>query len=181
MKLPRAHGSTAIVVLLLSQSLPSQGADDCTEWKRSYATYEHEVQEAIQDEPEDLLQELRRHARAIANGHADQAERIETKIRGGLTGLQSIVPHPDLARFHYDLVECYRNGVAMLDAAERGDRPAHRAAELRSWQAFRSLIVTLRDLLSSRGCDAGDVDAIDQKLLPQIDAEIEALQTGPRR
>jgi hypothetical protein len=181
MKLPPTHGTAAVVLLIVSLSVPVLGADDCEAWKRSYATYEDEVTEAIQDEPEDLPRELRRHAEAVKNGQADYAERIENKIRNGLTGLLAIHPHPEMARFHTDLVACYGNAVAALDAEDRGDAAGHRAAELQTWQTFRGLIVTVRDLLAAHGCDPGEVEAIDQKFLPEIDARIEALRSESAR
>lgn len=170
-----------IVFLLLAVPLSVHVADDCTEWKKTFATYEDEVYKAIQDEPEDLPKELRRHAKAIANGYTDQAERIEKKIRGGLTGLQAINPHPDMTRFHADLIDCYRNGVAVLDAEQRGDGPGRNAAEIRMWQAFKRMFVTVRDLLASRECDPGDVEAIEQKYLVHIDEQIETLKSGTGR
>ena len=173
--------TAALGILLMALSLPAQGADSCDEWKRSYAAYEDEVSKAIQDEPEDLPKELRRYAKALASGYTDQAEKIETKIRGGLTGLQGINPHADMTRFHADLIDCYRNGVAVLDADRSGDGPGRLAAEVRTWQAFRQLFVTVRDLLDARGCDPGDVEAIDQKYLAHIDAEIEILKARADR
>ena len=170
--------SATLGILLLAVSLSAHGADDCADWKQSYAAYEDEVEKAIQDEPEDLPQELRRHAKAIASGNNDYAERIENKIRGGLTALQAINPHPDMTRFHAELLACYRNGVAVLDAEQRGDGPGRQEAEIRTWQAFRRMIVSVRDLLAERGCDQEEVDAIDQKFLGHIDAEIEALKRG---
>ena len=163
--LPR---TATIGILLLAAFLQAHGADDCTEWKRTYATYEDEVYKAIQDEPEDLPKELRRHAKANANGYTDQAKKIESKIRGGLTGLLAIDPHPDMTRFHADLIDCYRNGVAVLDAEARGDGPGRNAAEIRTWQAFRRMFVTVRDLLVS-------------DYLRHIDGEIEALKSGIAR
>ena len=168
-------------ILLIALYLPAQGADSCDEWKRSYSVYEDEVSEAIQDEPEDLPKELRSHGKALARGDTDYAERIETKIRGGLVGLRKIKPHPDMTGFHADLIECYRNGVAVLDADRNGDGPGRLAAEVRTWQAFRRMFVTVRDMLAARGCDPGDVEAINQKYLTYIDAEIEALKARADR
>ncbi len=181
MDLPPTPAAAAIVLLVVSLSVPVLGADACDDWKRSYATYEDKVAEAIQDEPEDLPGELRRHAEAVSNGQTDYAERIENKIRNGLSGLLAIQPDPDMARFHTDLVACYRSAVAALDAANRGDGRGRRTAELHTWQAFRSLIVTMRDLLVAHDCDPGEVDAIDQKFLPEIDAQIEALRSASAR
>ena len=179
MNLRYAHGTAAFVLLIVATL--ALGADDCEEWKRSYASYEDQVYEAIRDEPEDLPDQLRRHATAIANGNTEYAERIENKIRNGLSGLLAIQPDPDMARFHTDLVACYRSAVAALDAANRGDGRGRRTAELHTWQAFRSLIVTMRDLLVAHDCDPGEVDAIDQKFLPEIDAQIEALRSASAR
>jgi hypothetical protein len=167
--------------LLVALSLPVHGADSCEEWKRSYSVYEDEVSAAIQDEPEDLLKELRNHAKALARGNTDYAERIETKIRGGLVGLRKIDPHPEMARFHGELIECYRNGVDVLDADRSGDGPGRLAAEVRTWQAFRQMFVTVRDMLAARGCDPEEVEAIDQKFLTYIDAEIEILKARAQR
>ena len=168
-------------ILLFAVSLPAQGADDCAEWKRGFAVYEDEVEKAIQDEPEDLPKELRRHAKAVANGYTDQAEKIDRKIRGGLSGLQAINPHPDMAGFHVELLACYRNGVAALDSEQRGDGSGRHAAEISTWQAFRRMIVSVRDLLAEHGCDPEEVDAFSQEFLPQIDAEIAALKDGTGR
>lgn len=168
-------------ILLVAVCLPARATSPCDEWKRSLAAYEHEVSAAIQDEPEDLPGQLRRHAKALARGYTDQAERIEAKIRGGLTGLEAIDPHPDMRRFHTELIHCYRNGVAVLDAQRSGDAPGSLAAEVRTWQAFRKMIVAVRDLLEAHGCDPGDVEAIDQKYLVHIDAEIEALKARADR
>lgn len=168
-------------ILLIALCLPALGADSCDEWKRTYAVYEDEVYKAIQDEPEDLPRELRRHAKALSSGQTDQAERIDQKIRGGLVGLEAITPHPEMARFHADLIDCYRNGVDVLDADRSGDGPGRRAAEVRTWHAFREMFVTVRDMLVDRGCDPGDVQAIEQKYLIQIDAEIEAAKARADR
>lgn len=179
---PSIVQKTAILaILLIALCPPARGADSCDEWKRTYAGYEDEVSKAIQDEPEDLPKELRRYAKALASGYTEQAEKIEAKIRGGLTGLQEIDPHPEMRRFHADLIECYQNGVAVLDADRNGDGPGRLAAEVRTWQAFRQMFVTVRDLLDARGCDPGDVEAIDQKYLAHIDAEIEILKARADR
>ena len=55
------------------------------------------------------------------------------------------------------------------------------AAEVRTWQAFRQMFVTVRDLLDAQGCDPGEVEAIDQKYLAHIDAEIEVLKARADR
>ena len=178
MRLTPVHGTSTLGILLLAVSMSAQSADDCAEWKATFATYENEVERAIQDEPEDLPKELRRHAKAVANGYTDQAQKIDAKIRGGLTGLRAIEPPPDMTRFHANLVDCYLNGVAVLDAENRGDGPGRNEAEIRTWQAFRRMFMTVRDLLTERGCDPGDVTAIEQKYLIHIDAEIEALKSG---
>lgn len=170
--------TAAFGILLLAVSPSARGADHCAEWQKGFAAYEDEVEKAIQDEPEDLPRELRRHAEAIASGNNDYAERIEKKIRGGLTGLQAIDPDPDMTRFHADLIACYRNGVAVLDAEQRGDGPGRQEAEIRTWESFRRMFTTVRDLLVERECSPGDVAAIDQDYLPHIDAEIEALKSG---
>jgi len=176
MNQPILRKTATLGILLMALSLPAQGAESCDEWKRTYAVYEDEVSRAIQDEPEDLPGELRSYAKALARGNTDHANRIETKIRGGLTGLQQIDPHPEMRRFHADLIQCYQNGVAVLDAERSGDGPGRLAAEVRTWEAFRQMFVTVRDLLDARGCDPGDVEAIDQKYLAHIDAEIEILK-----
>jgi hypothetical protein len=168
-------------ILLIALCLPAQAADLCDEWKRNYAAYENEISAVIQDEPEDLPKELRRYARALARGYTDQAEQIETKIREGLTGLGEIDPHPDVRRFHTELTNCYRNGVAVLDADRSGDGPGRLVAEVRTWQAFRQMFVTVRDLLEAHGCDSGEAEVIDQKYLVRIDAEIEALRARAGR
>ena len=124
---------------------------------------------------------MRNYSEALASGNTDYAERIEAKIRGGLTGLQQINPHPDMTRFHADLIDCYRNAVAVIDAEQRGDGPGSNAAEVRTWQAFRQMFVTVRDMLSARGCDPGDVQAIEQKYLIHIDAEIDAVKARANR
>jgi len=176
---PIALKIATLGVLLLAVALSVHAADDCAEWKQTYAGYEDEVQKAIRDEPEDLPKELRRHAKAIADGDADQAARIDRKIRGGLVTLRAIKPHPDMVRFHTELLDCYRNGVAVLDASHRGDVPGRNDAEIRTWQAFRRMMVSVRDLLAERGCDPAEVEAIDQNYLGHIDAEIESLTSGP--
>ena len=181
MKRSAVPAAATLGILLVALCLPAQATDRCDEWKRNYASYEDAVYEAIQDEPEDLPKELRRHAKALARGYNDQAAKIDAKIRGGLTGLEAIDPHPDMRRFHTELTHCYRNGVAVLDAERRGDGPGRLAAEVRTWQAFRQMFVTVRDLLEAHGCDSGDVEAIDQKYLIHIDAEIEALKAGAGR
>lgn len=171
----RAGVSVATLVLL---SLPSQAQDACRRWKDSCGPYEQALKIAVPDEPEDVLKELRRHARAISNGHSEKAAASEKKIRDGLIGLQSIVPPPGMERFHGAMVECYRHAVAALDAEARGDRSLRRAAEIRSWHAMREFFVAMRDLLSEHGCSPEEVEAINRRALPQIDAEIEALRRG---
>lgn len=170
--------TATLVVLLLAVFLPAYATDDCAEWKQTYAGYEDEVTKAIRDEPEDLPKELRRHAKAVADGHNDQAMRIDRKIRGGLVALRAIDPQPDMTRFHTELLACYQNGVGVLDATHRGDGQGRNEAEVRTWQAFRRMIVSVRDMLAEKGCDPEEVEAIDQKYLGHIDAEIEALKSG---
>lgn len=176
MSLPNARRTALVALLVFFPFLPVTRADYCAEWQKTYAGYEGEVYEAIRDEPEDLPKELRRYREAISRGHNDQAEKIERKVRDGLTGLLTIEPVPEMTRFHSDLVECYRSGIDVLDARRRGDVPGGTTAELQTWRAFRRLFVGVRDLLSEHGCGAGDVEAIDQKLLPEIDRQVEALQ-----
>jgi hypothetical protein len=178
MSQPALRKIATLGILLLALSLSALAADDCAEWKLSYAGYEDEVQKAIKDEPEDLPKELRRHAKAVADGHDDQAMRIDRKIRGGLVALRAIEPHPDMTRFHTELLACYQNGIAVLDASNRGDGSGGNEAEIRTWQAFRRMIVSVRDMLAEKGCDPEEVEAIDRKFLGQIDAEIEALKSG---
>lgn len=181
MKSSNLQKAATLGILLVALCLPARATELCDEWKRSFAAYEHEVSAAIQDEPEDLPRELRRHAKALARGYTEQAERIEAKIRDGLTGLEAIDPHPDMRRFHAELTHCYRNGVAVLDAERNGDGPGSLAAEVRTWQAYRKMFVAVRDLLEAHGCDPGDVEAIDQKALAHIDAEIEILRSRSSR
>ena len=148
MSQPALWKTVTLGFLLLALSVPAQAADACAEWKQSYAGYEDEVQKAIRDEPEDLPKELRRHAKAVADGHNDQAMRIDRKIRGGLVALRAIDPHPDMTRFHTELLACYQNGVAVLDATHRGDGQGRNEAEVRTWEAFRRMIVSVRDMLA---------------------------------
>ena len=175
---PIALKTATLVVLLFAVFLPVHATDDCAEWKQTYAGYEDEVTKAIRDEPEDLPKELRRHAKAVASGDTAQALKIDRKIRGGLVVLRAITPPPDVTRFHTELLACYSSGVAVLEASHRGDDPGRREAEIQTWEAFRRMMVSVRDLLAERGCDQEEVDAIDQKYLGHIDAEIEALKSG---
>ena len=43
MKLADARTIAATVFLLVAVSVPVHGADDCAEWKQTYAAYEDEV------------------------------------------------------------------------------------------------------------------------------------------
>ncbi len=170
------EGVTVMALLLLSW--PAQGQEACRRWKNSCSAYEQALKERVPDEPEDVLKELRRHARATLNGQSQKAAKIEKRIRDGLVGLQSIVPPPGMGRFHGAMVECYRHAVAVLDAEARGDSFFQRAAEIRSWHAMRGVFVAMRDLLLQHGCSPEEVEAINRRALPQIDAEIEALRSG---
>lgn len=174
----RRPATLAVLLSLPILLTPTPGAADCSRWEASFSRYEEQVYEAILDEPEDLVQELERFTKAWRNGDVERAARIENKIRGGLAGLREIRPHPEMAKFHADLIEYYTHGVDVIDAEQSGNGRQRRSAEISTWQSFRAFFVTLRRVLADHDCDEGDIEAIDRKFLPHIDAQIARLAAG---
>lgn len=66
----------------------------------------------------------------------------------------------------------------MIDAEHGGDARRRRSAEISTWQSFGAFFVTLRRVLADHDCDEGDIEAIDRKFLPHIDAQIARLSAG---
>jgi hypothetical protein len=170
----RTHSTTrrpaalAVLLSLLILLTSTPGAADCSRWESRFGRYEEQVYEAILDEPEDLVQELERFTKAWRNDAVERSARIENKIRNGLSGLREIRPHPEMAKFHTDLIEYYTHGVDVIDAEQSGNSRQRRSAEISTWQSFRAFFVTLRRILADHDCDEGDIEAIDRKFLPHI-------------
>jgi hypothetical protein len=169
--------AVAIVVATLGLAATA-GAQSCNRAVPGLAAYEGDLKRAIQDEPEDLPMELRRHLKALASGDVAQADRVDAKVRRAHAALSELSPASGLVRLHGDMTDYYGAGVAVLDARSRGDEAAERAALLETWVGLRSFFANIRDLAVEHGCNAGDVEAIDQHYLPRLDAQIARLRRG---
>jgi hypothetical protein len=153
-------------------------AEDCKQSITGLDSYERELKQAIRDEPEDLPKELQRYAKALGSGDSAQADRLQRKVRAGYAELKMIASPPSLAQLHADLIDYYRAGVAVLDALDSGDDRARRNAELETWLGLKRFFLNLRALSIEHRCNEGDLEALDQHYLPEIEKRIEQMRSG---
>jgi hypothetical protein len=171
---------TVVLTTILAIGAETSGAD-CPPLTERIDSYERELKTAMRDEPEDLPNELRRYARALESDDAAQADRIQQKIRAGFSGLLEIDSPPDVARLHADMIDYYRAGVAVLDARDRGDDQARHRAEIQTWLGLKQYFTNIRELLVEHDCNAGDIAAIDEHYLPELEEHLEQMRTGRSR
>ena len=153
-------------------------AQGCPSLMDGIGTWEGELKEVLRDEPEDLPKELERHGRALASHDVDRADRIQERIRAGYRGLKTISPPSEVEKLHSDMIDYYRAGVAVLDARKSGDDRARHAAEIETWVGLKAFFTNLRDLFVEHDCNAGDVEAIEQHYLPELEAHLVEMRRG---
>ncbi len=167
--------SLSLGLLLVSASTAIAG--DCKPLMKQIEPYDRALKEALDDEPEDLPKELRRHAEFMRSGQTDRSMAIDHEIRSGLAGLLKIEAPQPLLTLHAGLIAYYRAGVSVLDAQKQGGA-ALNDAQIETWTGLRNYYVNLRDLLVAHDCMPGDVEAIEEHYLPTLEVQLEELRKG---
>lgn len=168
----------AVMMITILAIVPPALAQGCPALLKGLESWESEMKNAIRDEPEDLPKELARYSKALESQDAAQADRIQQKIRNGYNGLKAISPPSEVAVMHSDMIDYYRAGVAVLDARNSGDHQARHAAEIDTWLGLKRFFTNVRDLFVEHDCNAGDVEAIEEHYLPELEKQLAEMLMG---
>ena len=84
--------SLSLGLLLVSASTAIAG--DCKPLMKQIEPYDRALKEALDDEPEDLPKELRRHAEFMRSGQTDRSMAIDHEIRSGRGSCRGPGRHP---------------------------------------------------------------------------------------
>jgi hypothetical protein len=130
----------------------------------SIQDYDAAFERVMQGEPEDLLQfvmEARDPARKAAAKKAAGAK---------LAGLKDIDPPPELSTLHGRLVAYAQAVVQAAASAKPTDADRSTPALRLCHRALLDYYQSLRDLLRKHDCQGGDLQAIEQQIIHQLEA-----------
>lgn len=157
---------------LLLGPFPAMAGGPCESWMASIQDYDAAFERVMQGEPEDLLQfvmEARDPSRKTAAKSAAAAK---------LSGLKDIAPPPELSNLHGRLVAYAQAVVQAAAAAKPTDTDRSTPALRLCTQALLDYYTMLRDLLRKHDCQGGDLEAIEQRILPQLEALLAEIPEG---
>jgi len=150
---------------LLTPAMAQDGAP-CKAWMASLKDYDAAFERVMRGEPEDLLH-LIREAR-----EPDRKASAQKRAGEKLSGLRNIVPPRELASLHGHLV-AYAQAVAdAVAAASPEDAGAKEPALRPCFETLLSYYREMRDLMRKRGCRGGDLDALEQNLIPRLEQQL---------
>ncbi len=150
---------------------------DCDEWQQTFASYEKELYAAINDEPEDIVQEIEWYLKAKSRNSTERMEKIASKTRLKLENLEKVIPPDEFDIMHSQMVECHRYAVAVIDAEEAENRTDSLEGQIEMWKSLREFFLSMKVFLVEYNCNPGDIESLDKKYLPHIKKMIEKLES----
>ncbi len=158
------HGALLVVLLaVISLPSPAQESESCAAWMESVRDYDLAFERVMKGEPDELLR-LVEEAR-----EPERRSAARETIGKKLAGLREIDPPRELATVHHKLIT-YAGAVAhaVEDAAamEAGSKvPVPRACI----GALLDYYVALRDLMVRHDCRGGDLEALENRVIPRLE------------
>jgi hypothetical protein len=157
----------------------SDAPGNCDLWMQSIATYDRGV-DAILDggELDQLLDDLHEAISRMNEGSLTPLQKLQYRTSSQISALRKVDPPDELEPYHVKLVDYH---FAVFRAA----RKAQRGSVTSRKRDLRVCYVTLLDcceelhtLLVEHGCDSGDIQALEENILPDLRSRL-ATWTDP--
>jgi hypothetical protein len=164
-----ACGMLTTALLFLNAISTAAGAS-CATWMASLKDYDDAFERVMRGEPEDLLRLVRE-----AREPGRKAGALET-VEGKLAGLRGIAPPAELAPLHGKLIAFAEAVAEAVQDAPAIGAGAKAAAPRPCYETLLDYYLELRDLMVEHNCRGGDLEALTQRIIPQLEA---LLHEGP--
>jgi hypothetical protein len=158
-----------ILLVLIAVSpapLPPVLASDngpCAAWMASLSDYDAAFERVMRGEPEDLMRLIREAREPGAKAQAKKA------IGEKLAGLRGITPPSELATVHGRLLAYVQTVADAVASAAPADSRVEKPAPRPCYETLLSYYRELRSLLRKHDCRGGDVEALDQQIIPKLE------------
>lgn len=154
---------SGLLVAAFSLVSPATAAESCESWMASIKDYDNAFERVMQGEPEGLLQ-LVMEAR-----DPDRKTAVKKTAAAKLSGLKAIDPPPELSAVHGQLVAYAQAVVQAAAAAKPTDTDVSTPSLLKCYRALLDYYLSLRDLMRKHNCQGGDLEALEQDIIPQLE------------
>ena len=167
---PTAILGFLVAMLSLFNPAPAQAGAPCDAWMASVKDYDAAFERVMHGEPEGLLQFVKEARDPDQKAAAKKAAGVK------LAGLKAIDPPPELSAVHSQLIAYAQAVVQAVTAAKPTDTDLSVPALRKCYSALLDYYASLRDLMRKHGCQGGDLEALEQNIIPQLEA---LLSEGP--
>jgi hypothetical protein len=163
MNRPMCVAGWMLAAMALLSPFCAEAGEPCEAWMASLVDYDAAFERVMRGEPEDLLRLIREARDPGAKAQAGK------KAGEKLAGLRGITPPPELASLHGRLI-AYAQAVAdAVAAASPADTSVDKPAPRPCYESLLGYYREMRSLLRKHGCRGGDVDALDQRIIPKLE------------
>ena len=168
----------SVLVVLMMFALASavclaQGLSACEEWKISISEYEKQADAIFDGEPEDMLGVLQDIIEAQEGEDAEALKELEVIIRGKVPALSKITPPDVLKGFHDRLIKYYSEIENTANVILGGDAQIISTHMRECYRALLEYYRELHSILTAISCGDGDVEALENKIIPKIEGILE--------
>jgi len=152
---------TSALVLLYSS--PAAAGEPCEAWMASLRDYDAAFERVMQGEPQDLL-------RLVEEARDPDRKAAAKQVAGAkLSGLKDIDPPPELSTLHGHLIAYAQAVVKAVAAAKPTDMGTNGTALRPCYRALLDYYLALRDLMRKHNCQGGDLEALEQNMIPALE------------
>lgn len=163
-KCPMARCGLLVAAFALLSVAPAKAAESCESWMASIKDYDNAFERVMQGEPEGMLQFV------MEARDPDRKAAAKKAAATKLSGLKGIDPPPELSAVHGQLVAYAQTVVQAAAAAKPTDTDLSTPALRQCYRALLDYYLMLRDIMRKHNCQGGDLDTLEQNIIPQLEA-----------